>query len=277
MVVEGLKIIKQRLPFPLKGIDSDNDSAFINETLLEFCQKNGVEFTRSRPYRKNDQAWVEQKNGAVIRRAVGHGRLSGVVACQAMAQLFYSIRLYVNYFQPSFKLRHKERQGGKISKSYFPPKTPCSRVTDLSKVDKSAKKQLEGQMKRLDPVRLLYTIREGQAAIHAISTKSAELARKDFSKFLKELPNLWEKGEVRPTHMQEPLKERWWRTRKNPYEGIWPEILHRLEENPDITAKDLFLELQARYPDRFQNGQLRTLQRRVREWRRHLAKQLVFG
>ncbi len=277
LVVEGLKKIMRRLPFPLKGLDSDNDSAFINETLVAFCQKNGIEFTRSRPYRKNDQAWVEQKNGAVIRRIMGHGRLSGIVACQAMTRLFQSIRLYVNYFQPSFKLRHKERQGGKISKSYFPPETPCNRVINCLKDARKAKMDFEGQMKSLDPVRLLYTIREGQAAIQAISTNRSEMASKDFSRFLKELPNMWKRDEVRPTHMQEPSKERWWRTRQNPYESVWPEILLSLEQNPDIPAKELFLELQAKYPGQFQNGQLRTLQRRVREWRRRLAKELVFG
>ena len=80
LVVEGLDAIFQQIPFPVLGIDSDNDSAFINNTLLKFCQMHHVEFTRSRAYHKNDQAWIEQKNGAVIRRMVGHERFSGIVA-----------------------------------------------------------------------------------------------------------------------------------------------------------------------------------------------------
>ena len=77
LVVAGLEAIAKQLPFPVLGIDSDNDSVFINDTLTEHCADRGIEFTRSRAYRKNDQAWVEQKNGAVIRRFLGHERYSG--------------------------------------------------------------------------------------------------------------------------------------------------------------------------------------------------------
>ena len=94
----------RQLPFSIRGIDSDNDSAFINETLIRWCNERGIEFTRSRAYRKNDQAWIEQKNGAVVRRFVGYDRYSGPVAGQTMAHLYGVVRLYVNYFQPSFKL-----------------------------------------------------------------------------------------------------------------------------------------------------------------------------
>ena len=94
------KPIGQRLPFPIRGIDSDNDGAFINETLIGYCADRGIEFTRSRAYRSNDQAWIEQKNGNVVRRFVGHDRYSGQVAGQTMAQLYGALRLYVNFFQP---------------------------------------------------------------------------------------------------------------------------------------------------------------------------------
>ena len=76
LVVAGLEAIAKQLPFPVRGIDSDNDSVFINATLTQYCADRSIEFTRSRPYRKNDQAWIEQKNGAVIRRfqtAIGNG------------------------------------------------------------------------------------------------------------------------------------------------------------------------------------------------------------
>ena len=104
LVVAGLEAIAGQLPFPVLGIDSDNDSVFINDTLTRYCANRGIEFTRSRAYRKNDQAWVEQKNGAVIRRFLGHERYSGQVAGQTIAHLHGAMRLYVNYFQPSFKL-----------------------------------------------------------------------------------------------------------------------------------------------------------------------------
>ena len=110
LVVEALDVISRQLPIPILGIDSDNDSAFINDTLLDYCRGKNIEFTRSRAYRKNDQAWIEQKNGAVIRRFVGHDRYAGLVAGQALANLYQASLLYVNHFQPSFKLRDKERQ-----------------------------------------------------------------------------------------------------------------------------------------------------------------------
>lgn len=117
LVVEGLDLIRRRFPVPLRGIDSDHDSAFINDTLLASCQEQQLEFTRSRAYQKNDQAWIAQKNGAVVRRFVGYERFSGMVAGQCLAQLFHEVRFYVNYFQPSFKLRSKTREGAKVKKT----------------------------------------------------------------------------------------------------------------------------------------------------------------
>jgi hypothetical protein len=92
----------------LAGIGTDNDSVFINETLSEV---NRIEFTRCRPYRKNDQAYVVQKNGAVVRRLVGYRRLAGLAAARELARLYASARLFVNFFQPSFKLLKKGRDG----------------------------------------------------------------------------------------------------------------------------------------------------------------------
>jgi transposase InsO family protein len=97
LVVEGLEVIRRQLPVPVLGIDSDNDSAFINETLQGYCKERQIEFTRSRPYQKNDQAWIEQKNGSVIRRFVGDRRFSGLIAGQCLARLYEMVRLYVNY------------------------------------------------------------------------------------------------------------------------------------------------------------------------------------
>ena len=98
LIVEVLQGIGQRLLFPIRGIDSDNDSAFIKETLIGYCAERGIEFTRSRAYRSNDQAWIEQKNSNVVRRFVGHDRYSGQVAGQTMAHLYGALRLYVNFF-----------------------------------------------------------------------------------------------------------------------------------------------------------------------------------
>ncbi len=91
------------------------------------------------------------------------------------------------------------------------------------------------------------------------------------------LPELWRQGEVRPTHRKEAAGPRDWRTRQDPFEEVWPELLLWLQEDPDATAKSLLKRLADNYPGRFPQGQLRTLQRRVREWRGMMARQLVFG
>src|SRR5258705_5974643 len=107
LVIEAFEKVTADLPFAMLGVDSDNDSAFMSESVFDYCKGRGLEQTRSRAYKKNDQAWVEQKNGAVVRRLVGYGRLSGAGATRALAVLYASSRLYINFFQPSFKLKSK--------------------------------------------------------------------------------------------------------------------------------------------------------------------------
>ncbi len=114
LMIEVLDELRKYLPFPLLGFDTDNDSVFMNETVRDYCQTAGIIFTRCRPYRKNDQAWVEQKNGAVVRRIVGYRRFAGLAAAEVLARLYRSVRLFVNFFQPSFKLAEKSRDGAKV-------------------------------------------------------------------------------------------------------------------------------------------------------------------
>ncbi len=279
LVTEGLEVIRKQLPVPLLGIDSDNDAAFINDTLLSYCERHRIEFTRSRAYHKNDQAWIEQKNGAVIRRFVGYERFSGVVAGQALARLYHAARLYVNYFQPSFKLRKKTRIGSKVKKEYFTPATPCDRLLEHQGVDEKMKEPLRLERTQLDPVKLLHCIRESQAALAAlVSPETASiLERQSLDEFLAQLPRLWRSGEVRPTHRKTIEHPRNWRTRKDPFETTWPDILIWLQEDPDATAKSLFQRLDREHPGHFTNGQLRTLQRRIKEWRQIMAKNLVYA
>jgi hypothetical protein len=277
LVVEGLEIIRRRFPVPIRGIDSDNDSAFINETLQGYCQAQQIEFTRSRAYQKNDQAWIEQKNGAVIRRFVGYRRLSGLVAGQCLARLYGMVRLYVNYFQPSFKLRSKTREGAKVKKLYHKPATPCDRLLAHAAVSTTAKEALRAELAPLDPVALLHQIREGQSALAALA--SGDLGhgpqRDTLEEYLAKLPELWRAGDARPTHRAATPSPRDWRTRKDPFEEVWPEILLWLQNDPGATAKSLMARLQRDYPGRFPDGQLRTLQRRIREWRQVMARSLV--
>jgi hypothetical protein len=280
LVVEGLEVLFRQMPFPVRGVNSDNDSAFINDTLLAFCKKHQIAFTRARAYHKNDQAWVEQKNGAVIRRLVGYERFSGVVAGQALAHLYRAARLQVNYFQPSFKLRSKERKGAKIRRAYEPPATPCERLLRHPALDDTAKAKLRSQRAELDPVKLLHSIRQSQAALAAlVSGESSPQGpgRESLDQFLAQLPELWRSGEVRSTHRGPSPKPRHWRTRKDPFETVWTDVLRWLQERPDITAKELFERLQQEQPERFPGGQLRTLQRRIREWRQVMARKLVYA
>jgi len=124
LIVEAINGLRPRLPFPLMGLDTDNDSAFMNDTLWDYCQEQSIVFTRSRAYHKNDQAWVEQKNGAVVRKLIGYGRLEGLGATEALRRLYEVSRLYINFFQPSFKLKSKWREGARVHKTYEPPETP---------------------------------------------------------------------------------------------------------------------------------------------------------
>jgi hypothetical protein len=114
LVIEAIKRAQSLFPWLLRGVDFDNDSAFMNEVVVPWCREQKLEVTRSRAYKKNDQAFVEQKNGAVVRRPMGYGRFEGVETARVMARLYAAARLYVNFFQPSFKLKEKWREGAKV-------------------------------------------------------------------------------------------------------------------------------------------------------------------
>ena len=191
LVVEGLKRMGAQLPMPIVGIDTDNDGALINETLASHCREQKITFTRSRVQQKNDPAWIEQKNGAVIRRMVGHDRLSGRVAGQALAQLLQLIRLHVNFFQPSFKFRERVRDGAKVRKVYHAPATPCDRLLGHPGVSLEAKDALRSQEMELDPINLLHRIRLGQSALATLSTGHpvGGPIQDDLNQFLAKLPD----------------------------------------------------------------------------------------
>ena len=281
LVVEAVRHLRQSLPFALRGIDTDNGGEFINETLHAFCLAERLTFTRSRPYRKNDQAHVEQKNGAVVRRLVGYGRLEGLAAAETLARLYTSSRLFVNFFQPSFKLIEKQRIGARVSKRYEVPATPCSRLLAWRGVDERTQDRLRAVMLTLDPLRLLEEIRRVQHHVAGLAAGCApgRLPHRDadLERFLASLSTLWRAGEVRPTHQRPAKARRYWRTRADPFAEVWPEVLVWLEGEPGSTAKELFCRLQVRYPETFQDGQLRTLQRRVKAWRHQAALRLVLA
>jgi hypothetical protein len=128
LVVESVELVRSSLPFALRGLDVGNGSELLNDALVQHCSVRGIELTRSRSYHKDDQAWVEQKNGSVVRRLVGYRRLSGVAAIDTLLRLYAAARLFINLFKPSFKLKEKVRIGARITKRYHPPQTPDARL-----------------------------------------------------------------------------------------------------------------------------------------------------
>jgi hypothetical protein len=173
LLTEVLSELRKVLPFTLLGLDTDNDSVFMNETVRDYCEKAGVVFTRCRPYRKNDQAWVEQKNGAVVRRTVGYRRFEGLEAAAVLARLYAAMRLFVNFFQPSFKLAAKARDGAKVRKRYHPPATPCQRLLADARTSQEVRRRLDELRAILDPVRLLREVRAAQQQLVEIADTPA--------------------------------------------------------------------------------------------------------
>jgi hypothetical protein len=153
-VFDALKDIRQRLPFPLVGIDSDSGAEFINHHLFKYCQEEGITFTRTRSYRKNDNCFVEQKNYSIVRRAVGYLRYDTEEELRTINQLYRHLRLYTNFFQPSMKLIEKTRVGSKVTKKYDIPKTPYQRVLKSQHISEDSKKDLKRQYKTLNPASL---------------------------------------------------------------------------------------------------------------------------
>lgn len=153
-VFAALKEMRQKLPFPLLGIDSDNGSEFINTYLVSYCQQQKLSFTRSRPYRKNDNCFVEQKNYSVVRRAVGYQRYDTEVQLRLLNELYATLRLYSNFFQPTMKLTAKQRVGSKVTKRYDRAQTPYQRVLATPKVSKAAKERLRAKYQTLNPAAL---------------------------------------------------------------------------------------------------------------------------
>ena len=146
-------------------------------------------------------------------------------------------------------------------------------------VNEEVKEALRQRQAVLDPVALLHTIREAQSALMVVcSPQLRETPQgESLDRFLARLPSLWRQGEARPTHAARVRGPRHWRTRKDPFEGVWCDVLAWLQENPDATAGASLARLRVAHPGRYTDAQLRTLQRRVQQWRGIMAKKLVYG
>lgn len=156
--VEAIDRVRERLPFPLLGLDSDNGSEFINHHLKRYCDQHEITFTRGRPYKKNDQCHVEQKNWNVVRRFLGYGRLETQEQLSLTRDVHSLVELYQNFFQPSQKLIEKKRVGARVYRRHDSPATPAARLRNREDIGLGAKERLTELEYNLNPARLLRDI-----------------------------------------------------------------------------------------------------------------------
>jgi len=169
-VQQALEAIRQVLPFRLQGIDSDNGSEFINAHLVRYCQRHGIQFTRGRPYKKDDNAHIEQKNWTHVRRLFGYVRYNSPAAVAAMNALYgHELRLFQNLFLPSVKLVRKVRVGARIRRVYDRPQTPFARVQACPEADPTTVAQLAALQAQLDPFALAAAIDQQLSRLYALA------------------------------------------------------------------------------------------------------------
>jgi hypothetical protein len=172
--------MRQHLPFPLLGLDSDNGSEFINQHLFSYCQRGKITFTRSRAYKKNDSCHVEQKNGNVVRRLVGYDRYTSKAAYQCLERLYAGVRLYSNFFQPTMKLVSKTRHGAKVHKVYDSARTPYQRLLAAGMLTEAKKQELAAIYHHLNPVHLLKQINENLESLWGLAARPAHLGNRNY-------------------------------------------------------------------------------------------------
>ena len=154
-ICAALEEIRRALPFPLRGIDSDNGSEFINDQLWRYCHEHGIQFTRGRPYKKDDNAHIEQKNWTHVRKLLGWDRYATPEAREAVNSLYRDeLRLMMNLFQPSVKLRRRVRVGSRVRRLYDAPQTPLDRALAADGIDRARIQALQTLRQRLDPFAL---------------------------------------------------------------------------------------------------------------------------
>ena len=287
LVVEAMKRAQSLFPWLILGADFDNDSAFMNDIVVPWCRSEGVEVTRSRAYKKNDQAFVEQKNGAVVRRLVGYGRFEGIETAAVLARLYAAARLHVNFFQPSFKLKEKRREGAKVIKRYHPPATPYQRALAHPKVGKAVKRRLRTLYRTLDPVALLAEIRAAQNLLgarlnrraskgsHDAVSETAASAAPETPAFAKALGKTSETGEPRATHRR---PKRRYKTRVRMPSMLDPHVaaIERwLAAEPQLTALAILGRLTEQHPDQFGPPQHSIVQRLLKALRIKTAQQII--
>jgi len=218
----------------------------------------------------------------VVRHTVGYRRYEGLEAAAALAQLYRALRLFVNFFQPSFKLAEKSRDGAKVKKRYHAPATPHQRLVSDPRTTEDTRCQVEAIYATLDPVRLLSEIRATQQRLVEIADRPVVgeftvPSAPTLEQFLSGLRTAWQEGEVRPTSRPKEKAKRG-RRRPDPFVAVTAQMRAWFEAEPWRTSRELFERLQGEQPGAYPTGQLRTLlQRRLKGWRSEMARKLVFG
>ena len=283
MVVHALRRARELSPFPLRGVDFDNDSLFMNDLVVGWCRSEGLEVTRSRAYRENDQAWVEQKNGAIVRRLVGYGRFEGVLAGEALGRLYAAARLHGNLFQPSFKLRERRHEGARVIKRYHAPEPPVVRALAHAKVSDADKARLRAMRAGTDPVLLLVAMRAAQAELGKRvdergmgPSRGDAPAPVDLAQFTASLKVAWSEGEQRPTHRRRYVRVKPV-VRTSMLDAVRDQLLAWLEAQPALSAVGALGLLRGLHPDRFGADHLRTVQRFMKVRRATMAREVLLG
>ena len=291
-VLAAVKQARSLFPFPLLGLDTDNGTEFINDALLVYCEQEHITFTRGRPALKNDQCYVEQKNGHVVRQVVGYYRYVGEQAFACLGELYRVLSLYVNFFQPSMKLCAKFKEGRKVRRIYDEAKTPLTRLSQAEVLPAEHERDLVKQFEDLDFVRVLEQAKQAQQALFRYATGIVPQSEKRRRLFADERFRVVGLSLVPSTAdalvHPEPvvgLSERaskdeksailslleWHRTRNDPFQEQWERIAEWMCTDQTRCCRAMFEELCRLSPDRYQPSHLRTLQRGVHKIRARLA------
>jgi hypothetical protein len=177
-VQEALEHLRQQLPFRLCGIDSDNGSEFINHHLHTYCGTHAIQFTRGRPYKKDDNAHIEQKNWTHVRKLLGYVRYDAEPALTAINALYDDLRLLQNLCLPSVKLIEKRRVGARIRRRYDAPRTPLERVEACTDVDREKVRALQHLRAQLDPIALAQRIDQQLTQVYRLANQRVSPAAK---------------------------------------------------------------------------------------------------
>jgi len=173
----GLTSMRSRFPFRIRELHPDNDSALVNDLLWDWCRGQRIRLSRSRPYQKNDNAWVEQKNWTHVRKVVGYRRLDNTTELRLLNEIYGVLRLYKNFFLPTIKLLRKTRVQGRIKRTYDAPRTPYQRLLESRQIDRQTKQQLRAIYESLNPAELHRRLSELRAQLESASAAKAEVVR----------------------------------------------------------------------------------------------------